>query len=96
VALTRCSNESSHGRTALHQAVSALSPAGDLAVVRLLIRSGADVDARDDGGATPLHLAALAGAPDAIRLLLASGAHHDILDNDGAPAAALCTGRTRG
>ncbi|XP_020712175.2 transient receptor potential channel pyrexia-like [Athalia rosae] len=43
------------GRTALHQAVKA----GHVEVVRLLVDAGANVDAKDDRGVTPIHLAAV-------------------------------------
>lgn len=48
------------GMTALHQAVKA----GHVGVVKLLVDGGANVDARDERGATPLHLAAVTVNPD--------------------------------
>ncbi|MFI9150699.1 ankyrin repeat domain-containing protein [Streptomyces sp. NPDC053367] len=54
---------------------------GDCATVRLALDSGADVEARDEHGRTPLLLAALADHVDAARLLLAAGADPDAQDD---------------
>ncbi len=48
-----------------------------------LIASGADVNARDDQGYTPLHLAAAADSAEVVRLLLDSGAEIDAVNNKG-------------
>ena len=48
--------------------------------VRLLIKHGADVSARDKTHSTPLHLAAQAGSPETVRLLLEHGADVTALD----------------
>jgi hypothetical protein len=52
--------------------------AGTLAA--LLAESGVDVDARDDGGRTAMHLAAFAGSVEAIGLLIEHRASVDALD----------------
>lgn len=49
----------------------------DAASVRALLASGADPDARDANGDTPLHHAARAGRPEIVRLLLDAGATLD-------------------
>ena len=49
--------------------------------VRLLIARGAQVDARDEGGATPLHLAAQFGNEGVARALIAAGADINAHDN---------------
>eukprot|EP00051_Salpingoeca_urceolata_P014469 m.184198 g.184198 ORF g.184198 m.184198 type:complete len:1198 (-) comp18095_c0_seq2:232-3825(-) len=49
-------------------------------ICRLLLKSGADVNARDDNGNTPLIWAACRGCRDAIRVLLRSGADIDCVD----------------
>ncbi|PNG62048.1 hypothetical protein TSOC_015488, partial [Tetrabaena socialis] len=62
------------GRTALHAAVVA-AHAGDgrvgaRQVVKALLVAGADADAKDNAGATPLDLAVEADGDAAVRLLL--------------------------
>ena len=72
--------------TALHEAARFGRPG----VAKLLLRSGAEVDARDGEGRTPLHLAAatkhvVAGRdyPGVVSLLLESGADADAEDGAG-------------
>lgn len=62
-----------------------------LALVRLLLDAGAEVDRRDpDTGRTPLHTAVAAGStgdsPEIVRLLLDAGADVDATTHDGASA----------
>lgn len=47
---------------------------GDLARVKALLAEGADVNARDEMGVTPLMQASLAGNTDVVRFLLDKGA----------------------
>ena len=56
-----------NGRTALHYAV-------DAKTVRLLIEKGADVNAKDVGGYTALHLAVAEKCLETVRELIKSGA----------------------
>jgi uncharacterized protein len=51
---------------------------GDAAQVAALVRQGADPDAADRSGWTPLHLAAETGDSTLARLLLDAGAHPDL------------------
>ncbi|MBV9849495.1 MAG: ankyrin repeat domain-containing protein [Armatimonadetes bacterium] len=92
-------SKGTHGETALmavlDNGVKPLSqaarnglPAGTyMAMVRLLLATGANVNARDDHGVTPLMLAASNGHPEAVQLLVAHGA--DVNVRDGAGRSAL-------
>jgi ankyrin repeat protein/glyoxylase-like metal-dependent hydrolase (beta-lactamase superfamily II) len=58
--------------------------AGDLAKVKILLeKDPALVNARDENGRTPLHLAARGRHPDVLRYLVDKGAGLDVLDNNG-------------
>lgn len=73
------------GITALHLADDSA------ACAELLLRYGADPEARDGWGRTPLHWAMVSGNVDVVRLLLEAGTPADVLDDDGAtPLAVLC------
>ena len=47
------------------------------------LRRGADVNAQNDDGVTPLHFAALLNKPDIARLLLEHGANPNLANNEG-------------
>ncbi|WP_329118445.1 ankyrin repeat domain-containing protein [Streptomyces sp. NBC_01465] len=71
----------------------------DVKQVRALLRSGADPDAPDVDGETPLYAASVQGAAENVRLLLAAGASPDAQSSgpgsDGTPlCAAACWGET--
>lgn len=57
--------------------------AGHEKVVQMLLRFGADPNAREQGGYTPLHAAAQNGDEDMIRLLLYGGADLTLRGKDG-------------
>jgi ankyrin repeat protein len=61
----------------LHEAATA----GDVDAIRRLVAAGADLDARDDGGRTPVMAATLAHQTEAVRVLLEAGADVDIRDD---------------
>jgi len=68
-----------HGFTALHHLIlcadnSACAKPATCAMLQYLIQRGVPVDARSDGGVTPLHCAAAMDRNDMARLLLADGA----------------------
>jgi len=68
----------------LHASV-ALNHSAD--VVRLLLEAGADVNATQHGGYTPLLQAAAAGKKDLVLLLLEHGARLDCICDQGKSAA---------
>jgi ankyrin repeat protein len=55
---------------------------GDPSQIKSLVGKGAQVDARDNYGRTPLHVAAYAGHHDVMRQLVAAGADPNALEND--------------
>lgn len=60
---------------------------GSVEVVRALVEGGAEVDARDGGGLTALHLAADGKLHDVITALLEAGADRGAKDKAGRTAA---------
>ena len=66
---------------------------GNAARVRELLRKGADVNARDKDGNTPLHKAVDRGFADVVKLLLERGADPNIRDRDGRTPLDLARGR---
>ena len=70
------------GQTVLHRA--ALTPKGEtLELMKYLILKGADVNAKDSNGNTPLFIAYAVNNNDAVNLLIASGADVSIKNNFG-------------
>ena len=69
------------GESALH-----LAAEGDSGILETLLGAGANPNARDSGGVTPLMLAAAAGRSDGIDLLRAAGARLDMKDYQGSSA----------
>jgi ankyrin repeat protein len=68
------------------RAIHAAAASGSLAIVEALVGSGADVDATQEKGFTPLHEAALTGKLELARLLLDHGARLDSRTEDGRTA----------
>ncbi|KAM6904442.1 protein phosphatase 1 regulatory subunit 27 [Xenentodon cancila] len=67
------------GMAAIHEAVLT----GNLEVVKLLVKYGADVHQRDEDGWTPLHMACSDGYPEIARYLLAIGASTEAENESG-------------
>ena len=76
--------------TPLHAAIAGRT---DFATIDLLVRRGADVNAKGEGGYTPIHLAASRGALPVIELLLRAGADAGALTTDGRTAAQIAEER---
>ncbi len=55
-------------------------------IYKALIAKGADVNAKDEDGVTPLHAAAAAGEQEAVVYLLAKGADPNVKDKEGKTA----------
>lgn len=72
------------GESLLHSATSYHHAENRAAMVKMLLEAGLKVDARDDGGRTPLHWAAGYGCAECIPVLLAAGADVHAQRNGGA------------
>jgi ankyrin repeat protein len=64
---------------------------GDLPKLKALIASGANLDARDTRGRTPLHVATHARQREAIKLLAKAGANLDLLEDDRYDAVTIAS-----
>ena len=68
------------GGTPLHMAIRRQ---GDAAMVEVLLRKGADINAKDGTGHRPLHRAAFGYVPEMVMLLLDAGADINATNDDG-------------
>ncbi|KAG3118170.1 hypothetical protein PI124_g3560 [Phytophthora idaei] len=73
--------EGVHRRTPLHWA----TVVGKVNAARLLLKKGANPNAKDRDGRTPLHWAARNNHEEVVSLLLAYNAHPDAADDEGIP-----------
>jgi len=64
---------------------------GDLPKLKVLIASGANLDARDARGRTPLHVATHARQREAVKLLAKAGANLDALEDDRYDAVTIAS-----
>jgi uncharacterized protein len=64
---------------------------GDLPRLKALVASGANLDARDAKGRTPLHVATYARQREAIKLLAKAGANIDLLEDDRYDAVTIAS-----
>lgn len=72
-------SQDDYGRTPLHWAARGVH----FEVIKLLIRSGAEVNAQDQGGVTALHSVALRGHNEAAAYLILQGAEMEARTHDG-------------
>ena len=77
-----------HGSTPLHVAIKPQFPISAnegeyFHIVQLLVDAGADVEMSDDGGRTPLHLAAQEADKASVQILLNRGANIKAEDSEG-------------
>ncbi len=76
---------------ARYQGLHAAAHAGDAARIRQLAAAGADVNARDGHGRTPLHVATFARKGAAVEALAKAGAKLDLLENDRYDAVTIAS-----
>lgn len=76
---------------ARYQGLHAAAQAGDAQRIATLAAAGADLNARDGHGRTPLHVATFAQKQDAIRALAKAGAKLDLLEHDRYDAVTIAS-----
>ena len=88
----------STAEAARYQGLHAAAHAGDAARIAALAKSGADLNARDGNGRTPLHVATFAKQRAAVQALAKAGAKIDLLETTAttrSPSPRSRTTRTR-
>lgn len=76
---------------ARYQGLHAAAQAGDATRISALAAAGADLNARDGKGRTPLHVATFAHQRAAIQALAKAGARLDLLENDRYDAVTIAS-----
>jgi ankyrin repeat protein len=79
------------GEIAAYTGVHAAAQRGDVDTIRKLRAQGADVNARDPYGRTPLHVATFSRQRDAVRALAQAGANLGLLENDRYDAVTIAS-----
>lgn len=81
----------SAAEAARYQGLHAAAHAGDAARIASLAAAGADLNARDGRGRTPLHVATFAKQRGAIQALAKAGAKLELLENDRYDAVTIAS-----
>ncbi|HEX2546825.1 MAG TPA: ankyrin repeat domain-containing protein [Ramlibacter sp.] len=81
----------SAAEAARYAGLHAAAHAGDAARIAALVAAGADLDARDGYGRTPLHVATFARQRAVIAALAKAGARLDLLENDRYDAVTIAS-----
>jgi len=81
----------SAAQVAAYQGLHAAAVKGDVALIGRLAAAGADLNARDGYGRTPVHVATFAKQREAIRALARAGANIDLLENDRYDAVTIAS-----
>jgi len=76
-----------------YRGLHAAAAQGSVDDIRRLVQAGADLNARDGNGRTPLHVAAFQGHGTVARTLIAAGADASLLDNQRYDAVTIAAVR---
>ena len=90
---TRAQIPPTETETASYRGLHSAATRGDVEEIARLVRAGADVNARDANGRTPLHVATYRGDTVAVRALLAGKADPNLLDRQRYDAVTIAAVR---
>lgn len=79
----------SHSELAAYEGLHRAAATGDAETIRALAAEGADLNARDNSGRTPVHVATFTRQPDALRALAEAGADMNALDGESYDAVTI-------
>lgn len=79
----------SYSELAAYEGLHRAAATGDAETIRALAAEGADLNARDNSGRTPVHVATFTRQPDALRALAEAGADMNALDGESYDAVTI-------